>query len=71
GTLRAMTRGAVTRAWAWTHHPAWYREATGRDPREDYEQAVRRRDERRRANRQLERDEREQEPPPERGPAAP
>jgi len=42
GTLHAMTRGVVTRAWAWTHHPAWYREATGRDPRADYEQACRR-----------------------------
>ena len=42
GTLRAMTRGAVTRAWAWTHHPAWYRDATGRDPREDYQRAVER-----------------------------
>ena len=37
GTLRSMTRGVVTRAWAWTHHPAWYAEVTGRDPREDYE----------------------------------
>jgi hypothetical protein len=34
-----MTRGVVTRAWAWTHHPAWYREVTGRDPRADYEDA--------------------------------
>lgn len=42
GTLRAMTRGVVTRAWAWTHHPAWYRDATGRDPREDYRRAVER-----------------------------
>jgi formate dehydrogenase subunit gamma len=37
GTFRSMIDGTVTRAWAWTHHPAWYREATGRDPREDYE----------------------------------
>lgn len=29
GTFESMTRGAVTRSWAWTHHPAWYREATG------------------------------------------
>jgi formate dehydrogenase subunit gamma len=29
GTFRSMTRGTVTRAWAWTHHPRWYREATG------------------------------------------
>ncbi len=25
GTFRAMTRGTVSRRWAWTHHPAWYR----------------------------------------------
>jgi formate dehydrogenase subunit gamma len=25
GTLRAMTRGTVTQAWAKTHHPGWYR----------------------------------------------
>ena len=42
GTFRSMVDGTVTRAWAWTHHPAWYREVTGRDPREDYEQASRR-----------------------------
>jgi formate dehydrogenase subunit gamma len=42
GTLRAMARGTVTRKWAWTHHPGWYREATGRDPKEDYEAAVKR-----------------------------
>jgi len=42
GTFHAMTRGVVTRAWAWTHHPAWYREVTGRDPRADYEDASRR-----------------------------
>jgi formate dehydrogenase subunit gamma len=40
GTLQSMTRGVVTRSWAWTHHPAWYRERTGRDPREDYQRAV-------------------------------
>jgi formate dehydrogenase subunit gamma len=28
GTLRGMTRGTVTRAWARYHHPAWYREVT-------------------------------------------
>jgi formate dehydrogenase subunit gamma len=49
GTLRAMTRGAVTRAWAWTHHPAWYAQVTGRDPRKDYERARRRQDARRSA----------------------
>jgi formate dehydrogenase subunit gamma len=46
GTFRSMTRGAVTDRWAWTHHPAWYREVTGRDPREDYERAARRQAER-------------------------
>jgi len=39
GTFRAMIRGTVEKRWAWTHHPAWYREATGRDPRADYERA--------------------------------
>ena len=39
GTFQSMTRGTVERRWAWTHHPAWYRRATGRDPRADYEQA--------------------------------
>lgn len=39
GTFRAMTRGTVERRWAWTHHPAWYRGATGRDARADYEEA--------------------------------
>lgn len=39
GTFRAMTRGTVERRWAWTHHPAWYRHVTGRDPRADYEEA--------------------------------
>jgi formate dehydrogenase subunit gamma len=31
GSIRAMTRGYVTRAWARKHHPGWYREVTG-DP---------------------------------------
>jgi len=31
-TIQAMTRGTVSEAWAWTHHPAWYKEVTGRDP---------------------------------------
>ena len=26
GTFQAMTRGTVSKRWAWTHHPAWYRE---------------------------------------------
>lgn len=29
GTLRAMTRGTVTHAWARHHHPLWYRRITG------------------------------------------
>jgi formate dehydrogenase subunit gamma len=28
GTLRGMTRGTVTRAWAKYHYPGWYREVT-------------------------------------------
>jgi cytochrome b subunit of formate dehydrogenase len=49
GTFRSMVDGTVARAWAWTHHPAWYREATGRDPSEDYERERRRLVERDRA----------------------
>lgn len=30
GTVRAMTRGTVTEAWAKHHHRAWYREMTGK-----------------------------------------
>ena len=29
GTLRSMTRGTVEKQWAWTHHPRWFRRATG------------------------------------------
>jgi len=29
GSLRAMTRGTVTHAWARHHHPLWYRRITG------------------------------------------
>ncbi len=39
GTFQAMTNGTVIEEWAWTHHPAWYRTVTGRDPREDFERA--------------------------------
>jgi formate dehydrogenase subunit gamma len=39
GTFQSMTRGTVEKRWAWTHHPAWYRLETGRDPREDCERA--------------------------------
>lgn len=38
-TFQSMTRGTVGDKWAWTHHPAWYRAVTGRNPREDYERA--------------------------------
>jgi formate dehydrogenase subunit gamma len=31
GTFHSMIGGTVTRSWAWTHHPAWYREASGPD----------------------------------------
>ena len=31
GTIRAMTRGTVTRAWARFHHPLWFRKVTGED----------------------------------------
>lgn len=36
GTFQAMIRGAVSEAWAWTFHPAWFKEVTGRDPRQAY-----------------------------------
>ncbi len=29
GTFRSMIRGTVRKQWAWTHHPAWYRQALG------------------------------------------
>jgi cytochrome b subunit of formate dehydrogenase len=29
----------VSEAWAWTHHPAWYHEITGRDPQQALKQA--------------------------------
>jgi formate dehydrogenase subunit gamma len=48
GTLQSMTDGTVTKEWAWTHHPAWYAEVTGRDPREDYEREKQRLAERQR-----------------------
>jgi formate dehydrogenase subunit gamma len=40
GTFQSMMRGTVSDKWAWTHHPAWYRRATGRDPRADYQRAA-------------------------------
>ena len=39
GTMQSMTRGTVSEAWAWTHHPAWYKEVTGRDPQAALEEA--------------------------------
>jgi formate dehydrogenase subunit gamma len=30
GSMRAMTRGTVNRAWARRHHPGWYEQMTGR-----------------------------------------
>lgn len=42
GTFQAMIRGAVSEAWAWTFHPAWYKEVTGRDPRQACEEARKR-----------------------------
>ena len=71
GTFRAMTDGTVSEEWAWTHHPAWYAEVTGRDPREDYERERRLLAGRERASAARERgqDERERaapEEPPER-----
>ncbi len=41
GTFHAMIRGAVSEAWAWTFHPAWYKQVTGRDPVAACEQARR------------------------------
>lgn len=41
-TFRGMTRGTVTEPWAWTHHPGWYREVTGRDPSQALEEERRR-----------------------------
>jgi formate dehydrogenase subunit gamma len=33
GTFHSMTRGTVSRPWARLHHPRWYREVTGEEPR--------------------------------------
>ena len=46
GTFNSMIDGTVTESWAWTHHPAWYRDVTGRDPREAYEDEKRQQEER-------------------------
>ncbi len=41
GTIQAMTRGTVSEPWAWTHHPGWFKEATGRDPNQAMAEARR------------------------------
>jgi formate dehydrogenase subunit gamma len=41
GTFHSMIRGAVSEAWAWTFHPAWYKQVTGRDPVQACEEARR------------------------------
>jgi len=41
GTFQGMIRGAVSEAWAWTFHPAWYKKVTGRDPVQACEEARR------------------------------
>jgi formate dehydrogenase subunit gamma len=35
GSMKAMTRGVVTRAWARYHHPGWYRRMTGESATQD------------------------------------
>ena len=50
GTFQSMVDGTVSEEWAWTHHPAWYAEVTGRDPREEYERARNRQAKRRQAS---------------------
>jgi formate dehydrogenase subunit gamma len=39
GTIQAMTRGTVSEPWAWTHHPGWFKQITGRDPKKSVEEA--------------------------------
>ena len=46
GTFHSMVDGTVSERWAWTHHPAWYRAVTGRDPRDAYEEEKRQLEER-------------------------
>ncbi|HMG33027.1 MAG TPA: formate dehydrogenase subunit gamma [Blastocatellia bacterium] len=53
GTFQSMTRGVVTRAWAWTNHPAWYADVTGRNPREDHQRELDRQERRRARERSL------------------
>jgi cytochrome b subunit of formate dehydrogenase len=49
GTFQGMVDGTVSEEWAWTHHPAWYEEVTGRDAREAHQRARDRQTERRQA----------------------
>ena len=35
GTFHSMVDGTVTEDWARTHHPAWYADVTGHEPREN------------------------------------
>lgn len=71
GTFQAMTRGKVREEWAWTHHPAWYADVIGRDPREDYSRAVERQAERRRAREERDGEANLHEREPERGSTKP
>lgn len=48
GTVQSMTRGTVTERWAWTHHPKWYKEVTGKEAQAAYDEAVKRERERER-----------------------
>ena len=54
-TFRSMINGTVTEKWAWTHHPAWFKAVTGRDPGEAYEREKSRQAERERAIEEWER----------------
>lgn len=56
GTFQSMVDGTVTEKWAWTHHPAWYRAVTGRDPRDSYEREKRRQADREQAMDEWERE---------------
>jgi len=49
GTFGSMINGTVTEKWAWTHHPAWFKAITGRNPREAYDREKRKQEERQRA----------------------
>jgi formate dehydrogenase subunit gamma len=40
GSFHSMVAGTVSERFAWTHHPAWYKEVTGREPRKAYEEAA-------------------------------